>query len=208
MNHLHEARLRRYDRCPWTPARAVNTVCTWPVVYGPFTRPWPRRTWPRQCMDRIHRRARTVYMVRPWPEHSRVTAGTWWSCTLACLRPVYTAVHGVYRPGRRPYMIRRWPCTRPCPCTRSSLRPVHGRVNVLWTYWRSVNVLVTRPCTGHVTCTRACLHFRPITWHFLRVVYTAVYLPCTRPCTGRVHGRPWTAVFMVRTRGHGRVHFP
>jgi len=26
-----EARVRRYGRCPWTPARAVNTACTRPV---------------------------------------------------------------------------------------------------------------------------------------------------------------------------------
>jgi len=175
----------------WAVYTAVTTAYMTMAMYGPYTPP---------CKDSVHGPS----MTRTQPCHGWYT----WSCTLACLRPVYTAVHGVYGPGRRPYMIRRWPCTRPCPCTRSSLRPVHGRVNVLWTYWRSVNVLGTRPCTGHVTCTRACLHFRPITWHFLRVVYTAVYLPCTRPCTGRVHGRPWTAVFMVRTRGHGHVHFP
>jgi len=61
-------------RGPFTPLRPVSvntstgrkhgmyTACV-PVVHGPFTRPWPWRTSPRPCTDRIHRRASAMYTV-------------------------------------------------------------------------------------------------------------------------------------------------
>jgi len=102
-----------------------------------------------------HGHVRTVYtavqVLCTWSVHDPYTAGTRWSCTWACLglastavarlngrvRTVYTAVHGGYGPGTRPYMIRTRPCTRPCTvhtvvfkaCTRTRERTVYTAVH-------------------------------------------------------------------------------
>jgi len=107
-------------------------------------------------MDRLHGRDHSVH------DQGRV-------------RTVYTAVHGVYGPGTRPYMTQTRPPHGRVLCTWSCLRPVytavHGRE-------RTVYMVVHGPCTiqGRVPCTRSSL----------RPVYTAVNVPGTRPCTGHV----------------------
>jgi len=120
--------------------------------------------------------------------------------------PVYTAVHSVYGPGTRPYLIRTRPCTRPCTvhtivfkaCTRPRERTVymavHGCLYGLCTRpYTAVNVSGTRPCTGYVPCTRACLRFRPMnTALFTARVHGRSRVHGQGPCSRSVHG------------GHGR----
>ena len=93
---------------------AVYVPCIWPCS-RPFT----------ACTDRVHRRARAVYMVRPRP------------CTGYTYTVGYSVQGLVYGPCTRPLTAVYRLCTRPCtghvhglsvtrsrPCTR----PVHGRV--------------------------------------------------------------------------------
>jgi len=192
-------------RRPWLRpvCTAVYVPCIWPCT-RPFT----------ACTDRVHRRARAVYMVRPRPYTGTPTR----SCTL--YTAVFTArVHGRLRPctdcvhgrARATYMVRSSPyhCRVRGPYT--AVYPEHGRV--------------------YGPCARHCTYRVQDRSRRVRTVYTGVQGPCTwcvhgrvqgtptRSCTlypdvfmARVHG-PWTAVYTVRTRlwtavwaGNGGVH--
>jgi len=122
---------------------------------------------------------------------------------------VYTAVHGVYGPGTRPYITRRRPCARPrtvhtvvfTACVHGRLRPctdlVHGHA-------RTVHIAVNSRVHGqrplYTVCTRGT---RPRT-----AVYTFrkhAREHGTRPCRQALN----TTVFTVRTwytAMYGRVH--
>ena len=130
---------------------------------------------------------------------------------------MYAAVHGVYGPGTRPYMIRTRPCTRPITvhtvvfkaCTRPRERTVYTPVD--------------GPCTvlSRVPCTRPSL--RPVgrertgytAVHGPCALYTGVftftahehgtfYGPCTRPCTDLVRGHARAVYTAVNSRVHGQ----
>jgi len=159
--------------------------------------------------DRVHRRARAVYMVRPrpytgytytvvYPVHGRAYG----PCTRPptavyrlCTRPCTGHVHG-------PSVTRSRPCTRRVhgrvPWTRPSLRPVCTALYVPCTRpftactdrvhrrARAVYMVRPRPCTGYTYTVGYSVHglvYGPCTRPL-----TAVYRMCTRPCTGHVHG--------------------
>jgi len=92
-----------HGRVPWTRP-SLRPVCT--ALYVPCTRPFTAWT------DRVHRRARAVYMVRPRPcTGYTYTVGysvhglVYGPCTWRS-RPCTNCVHGR---ARATYMIRPWP---------------------------------------------------------------------------------------------------
>ena len=102
---------------------------------------------------------------------------------------MYTAVHGGYEPGTRPYMILTRPCTRRVPCTRASLRPVYTAV-------------YGRERTGYTALYGPCTLYTGV-FTFTAHEHGTFYGPCTWPCTDLVHGHGravYAAVNGTRTR--------